>query len=59
MKKAAELSGTSIKTLKKLNAGFLSDSLKTGGDHVLLVPTDKAYALERALASKEQESATN
>ena len=59
MKKAAELSGASIKTLKKLNAGFLSDSLKTGGDHVLLVPADKAYALERALASREQESAAN
>lgn len=59
MKKAAELSGTSIKTLKKLNAGFLSDNLKTGEGHALLVPTDKAYALERALASREQEKATN
>jgi hypothetical protein len=53
MKKVAELSGTDLKTLKKLNAGFLTDSLKTPDGHDVLVPTEKAYALERALDDKK------
>ena len=59
MKKAAELSGTNLQTLKKLNAGFLSDNLKTGDGHGLLVPVDKAYALENALRNGQSETVTN
>jgi len=49
MKKAAQLSGVEVDTLKRLNAGFLTDSLKTIGDHMLLVPVDHAGRLENAL----------
>ncbi len=49
MKKAAQLSGVEVDTLKRLNAGFLTDSLKTKGDHMLLVPVEHARTLENAL----------
>lgn len=49
MKQVANLSGTSIATLKQLNAGFLSDSLKsTHHDHIL-VPVENAQKLEEAI----------
>ncbi len=59
MKKAAELSGTNLSTLKKLNAGFLSDNLNTRDGHALLVPSEKAYALESALRNKQNKVAVN
>lgn len=56
MKEAAKLSGVGIKTLQHLNAGYLSDSLKSNKKRGLLVPIDNAAKLERALSSKLLES---
>ena len=53
MKKAAELSGVGIKTLQHLNAGYLSDSLKSNKQRGLLVPIDHASKLEDALGVKD------
>ena len=50
MKKAAELSGVKITTLQHLNAGYLSDSLKTKHQYGLLVPIEHVRRLERALS---------
>lgn len=49
MKKAAELSGVKITTLQHLNAGYLTDSLKTKHQYGLLVPIENVKRLERAL----------
>ncbi len=51
MKKAAELAGVSLATLRKLNAGYLSDRLNTRDNHGLLVPSDHVSRLEHALKS--------
>ncbi len=53
MKKASELSGVQIGVLRHLNAGYLSDSLRTGKNHPLLVPIEGAYRLERAIGIKD------
>ena len=50
MKKAAELSGVKITTLQHLNAGYLTDSLKTKHQYGLLVPIENVRRLERALS---------
>ena len=50
MKKAAELSGVKITTLQHLNAGYLTDSLKTKHQYGLLVPIENARRLEKALS---------
>ena len=49
MKKAAELAGVKVSTLKHLNAGYLTDSLRTKQQYGLLVPIENASKLERAL----------
>lgn len=49
MKKASELSGVNLETLKNLNAGYLSDNLKSGSQHGLIVPVANARKLESAL----------
>lgn len=51
MKKAAELSGVKITTLQHLNAGYLTDSLKTKHQYGLLVPIENVRRLERALGN--------
>lgn len=51
MKKASEMSGVSLETLKVLNAGYLSDSLKSGSNHGLIVPVANASRLESAIES--------
>ena len=50
MKKVAELSGVDLETLQHLNAGYLTDSLKTNKDYGLLVPVENVLKLETALA---------
>ena len=50
MKKASELSGVKITTLQHLNAGYLTDSLKTKHQYGLLVPIENVRRLERALS---------
>ena len=49
MKEAAKLSGADLQTLKLLNAGYLTDSLKSKKQHGLLVPVENVAQLERAL----------
>lgn len=49
MKKAAELSGASLETLRLINAGYLTDRLETKDEHGLLVPSEHAGRLEQAL----------
>ncbi|MCR5085169.1 MAG: transglycosylase SLT domain-containing protein [Succinivibrionaceae bacterium] len=49
MRKAAQLSGVQIGLLKHLNAGFLSDSLRTNKNRPLLVPVESAPKLEEAI----------
>lgn len=51
MKKASEMSGVSLETLRVLNAGYLSDSLKGGSTHGLIVPVANASRLEHAIES--------
>ena len=46
---SAELSGVKITTLQHLNAGYLTDSLKTQHQYGLLVPIENVKRLERAL----------
>lgn len=59
MKQAAKLSGTSLATLKHLNAGYLTDRLETHGEHGLLVPAEDASRLEKALEKYNQETIKN
>lgn len=49
MREAAKLSGADLDTLKILNAGYLSDSLKSRKERGLLVPVEYAGRLEQAL----------
>lgn len=49
MRQAARLSGTSLSTLKHLNAGYLSDSLKSNKQRGLLVPVENVNRLEHAI----------
>ncbi len=49
MKKASELSGVNLETLRTLNAGYLSDNLKNGSHHGLIVPMANVRKLESAL----------
>ena len=49
MKEAAKLSGADLQTLKLLNAGYLTDSLRSKKQHGLLVPVENVAQLERAL----------
>lgn len=49
MREAAKLAGVDLKTLKHLNAGYLTDSLAGNKNHGLLVPIDNVRRLERAL----------
>lgn len=50
MKEVAKLSGVDLETLQHLNAGYLTDSLKTGEDHGLLIPVENVTRLEHAIA---------
>lgn len=54
MKEVAKLSGADLKTLKLLNAGYLTDSLKSKKQHALLVPVENVAQLERALGISEE-----
>lgn len=59
MKQAAKLSGTSLETLKHLNAGYRTDRLETHGKHGLLVPTEDASRLEKALEQYSKDVSKN
>ncbi len=52
MQTAAKLSGVKLETLRHLNAGYLSDSLKSPRDHGLLIPIDNVGQFEAALARR-------
>lgn len=52
MSEAAKLAGVDIKTLKHLNAGYLTDSLNSSKPHGLLVPMENALRFERAIGLK-------
>lgn len=52
MSEAAKLSGVDLKTLKHLNAGYLTDSLNSTKAHGLLVPMENALRFERAIGLK-------
>lgn len=53
MQQAAKLSGANLSVLKHLNAGYLSDSLKSDKQRGLLVPTENAKRLERAIGIEQ------
>lgn len=53
MTQAAKLSGVKVSTLKHLNAGYLSDSLKSNKQRGLLVPVENAKRLERAIGIED------
>lgn len=56
MKEVAKLSGADIKTLKILNAGYLTDSLRSKKNRGLLVPVENVAQLERALGISKETS---
>lgn len=56
MKEAAKLSGADLDTLKLLNAGYLTDTLKSKKPHGLLVPVENVAQLERALGISKETS---
>lgn len=58
MQQASKLSGVELSTLKHLNAGYLSDSLKSNKPRALLVPIENASRLEKAIGI-ESESGSN
>lgn len=53
MKQAAQMAQIDLKTLQYLNAGYLSDSLKTSKQRGLIVPIENARILENALRADE------
>ncbi len=59
MKEVAKLSGVDLETLKHLNAGYLTDSLKTNKDHGLLVPVENVLKLETAIAMLSPKDTAN
>lgn len=56
MKQASKLSGVELSTLQHLNAGYLSDSLKSNKPRALLVPVENASRLEKAIGIEESDS---
>lgn len=58
MKEVAKITGVDIETLKHLNAGYLTDSLKTNKDHGLLVPVENVLKLETAIAMMQPKGQT-
>ncbi len=57
LNEVAKISGAHIETLKKLNAGYLSD--KFDNKHGLLVPIEHADNLEKHIQKLSQENASN
>ena len=56
MRKAAELSGADLSTLKILNNGYRSDHLSTADEHGLYVPVEHASRLEHVLQAYGNQS---
>ena len=59
MKKAAELSGADLSTLKILNNGYRSDHVSTAEKHGLYVPVEHASRLEHVLQTYGNNVAEN